>query len=61
MKKLRWLCFGCAVLLIIDTPWAFIDAVRSADVSRIAIVGGFAIRAGFVWLFLRYWWRSKTG
>jgi hypothetical protein len=63
VRKPGWLWFAIAVIGILQTPDAVISAVHSASSDhRLApiLVLAFAIRVVMIWLFLKFWWDSRS-
>ena len=61
-RRMRWLWFAIAVLGILQTPNAIINAIHLVNSDRrMALVAllGFAIRFGMIWLFLKLWWQFR--
>lgn len=61
-RRMRWLWFAIAVVGILQTPNAIINAiqlVRSNHWMALIAVLGFAIRFGMIWLFLKLWWQFR--
>jgi hypothetical protein len=64
MKKLRWLFLSCALILIIQTPWAIAPAIQEvkADHKLIPVsIGALSIRIAFIWGFFYGWWKQRSG
>jgi len=61
-RRMRWLWFAIAVVAILQTPHAIIDAfrlVKSGPWMALVAVLAFAIRFGMIWLFLKLWWQFR--
>jgi hypothetical protein len=61
-RRMRWSWFAIAVVGILQTPNAIINAiqlVKSDHWMALVAVLGFAIRFGMIWLFLKLWWQFR--
>ena len=61
-RRVRWLWFAIAVVGILQTPNAIINAIHLVKPNHwmaFLAVLGFAIRFGMIWLFLKLWWQFR--
>ena len=62
LRRTRWLWFAMAVVGVLQTPNAIINAIQLVKSDhRMAVVAvlAFAIRFGMIWLFLKLWWQFR--
>ena len=62
LARFRWLWFVLAILAILDTPSATIDAVHLAQTDHRLILPAilaFTIRVGWICVFLWIWWKYR--
>ena len=61
-RRVGWLWFAIAVVGILQTPNAIINAIHLVKPHQwmaFLVVLGFAIRFGMIWLFLKLWWQFR--
>ena len=59
MKRFRWLWFIFAAFLILDVPFAIVNAVpdlKDKHSHLLPFAMSFMVRISLVWLFLHLWW-----
>jgi hypothetical protein len=63
MRKLRWLFLGCAIVMVIQTPFTLNGAISEIRTDHRLIpvmVIGFLFRLGWIGAFLFGWWKFRS-
>ena len=62
IARFRWLYFALAMLAILDTPFAVINAFHSSQPDHrlnLILIYAFAMRFVWIGLFFSLWWRHR--